>query len=61
MTGMGGSIYERGIERSIASSKQSVVLAMLKDRVDYETISKYTQLSVDEIKKIESHELLTAH
>lgn len=57
MTGLGDSIYERGI----ASGKQNVVLAMLKDRVDYETISRYTQLPIDEIKKIESHELLPAH
>lgn len=43
---------ERGIEKGIQENQKEVVLNMHQDNVDLDIISKYTKLSVEEIKQI---------
>ena len=52
MSGLGQSIYE--------NAKKEVVVNMLKDHIPYETISRYSDLTVDEIKEIEKESLQMA-
>jgi predicted transposase/invertase (TIGR01784 family) len=55
------SMYEKGIEKGIQeginegklSQKKEMAKKMIKDGLDIKTISKYSGLSIDEIKKIQ--------
>ena len=44
---------EQGIEQGIAQQKSEIAKNMLKDTKDYQLISKYTGLSIEDIKKLE--------
>ena len=43
---------ERGIEQGIEKNKRDIVINMVKDRVPFKLISKYTKLSTNKIKEI---------
>ena len=44
---------QKGIEQGIEQDRVNIVKAMLKEKTDYEFISKITGKTVEEIKKIE--------
>ena len=44
--------YKDGLEQGIAQQKSEIAKNMLKDTKDYQLISKYTGLSIEEIKEI---------
>ena len=44
---------EEGVKEGINSSKIEIAKKMLKDNVDINTISKYTNLSIDDIKSLD--------
>ena len=44
--------YQKGIEAGIEQSKKEIVISMYHDEVPLETIAKYTNLTINEIKKI---------
>ncbi|MCI5967742.1 MAG: hypothetical protein MRZ42_05175, partial [Tenericutes bacterium] len=46
--------YEDGLEQGISQEKIEIAKNMLKDTNDYQLISKYTGLSVENIKKLEN-------
>ena len=46
--------YEDGLEQDISQEKVEIAKNMLKDTNDYQLISKYTGLSVENIKKLEN-------
>ena len=43
---------KQGIEEGIEENKKETIMNMLKDNVDLSIISKYTNTSIDQIKKI---------
>ena len=45
---------QRGEEKGIEQEKNNTIQAMLENNMDYETISKITNKSVEEIKEIEN-------
>jgi len=50
--GMRMAGLEEGIQKGIEQNQRQVVINMLKDNLDLNIISKYTDLSIDEISKI---------
>ena len=44
--------YEDGLEQDISQEKVEIAKNMLKDTNDYQLISKYTGLSIENIKKL---------
>ena len=44
--------YDTGLEQGVKQEKIEIARTMLKDIQDYELISKYTGLTVEEIQKI---------
>ena len=44
--------FEQGIEQGTIKEKIEIAKSMLKDGLDKETISKYTKLSVEELKQL---------
>ena len=45
---------KEGIEQGIEDNKKEVIINMLKEKSDYEFISKITGKTIEEIKEIES-------
>ena len=45
---------EAGIEQGIEQNTINTIKSMLENKLDYETISKITKKSIDEIKEIEN-------
>ena len=43
---------EKGIEEGIQQNQKETALKMLQDNLDLDIISKYTELSLDELKKL---------
>ena len=43
---------KQGIEKGIEKNKKEIILNMYNEMVDLKLISKYTNISIDEIKKI---------
>lgn len=43
---------EEGIEQGIEQNKKEMILSMLKDNVPLDKISKYANISVEEVEKI---------
>ena len=43
---------KQGFEEGIEENKKETIMNMLKDNVDLSIISKYTNTSIDQIKKI---------
>ena len=43
---------KEGIEQGIEKNKRDIVINMVKDRVPFKLISKYTKLSISKIKDI---------
>ena len=44
--------YQKGIEEGIAKNKKEMILNMYNDKLSLDTISKYSNLSIDDVKKI---------
>ena len=44
--------YQKGIEEGITKTKKEMILNMYNDKLSLDTISKYSNLSIDEVKKI---------
>ena len=45
---------EKGIEEGIQQNQKETALKMLQDNLDLDTISKYTELSIEEIEQLKS-------
>ena len=44
--------YQKGIEEGITKTRKEMILNMYNDKLSLDTISKYSNLSIDEVKKI---------